>query len=242
MSRYRHAIVIGGSSGIGAALVRQLAADGVKVAAVARREDRLATVAAASPENIRTYLHDVSQPEEAAALFQKITGDLGGLDLLIYAAGTMPVVGPEEFDFPKDQAMVMVNCTGAVAWLNQAAIRFGNVGSGTIVAIGSVAGDRGRAGQPVYNASKAFLATYMEALRNRLAQKGITVVTVKPGPVSTEMTAHLDPKGFMSAEEAAKGILHKSQKSGEYYLKLSHRIIFWVIRHIPSSIFRRMKL
>src|SRR5258708_35076601 len=76
-----------------------------------------------------------------------------------------------------------------MAWLNEAAPRFARAGEGTIIGISSVSGDRGRRGQPAYCASKAALDTYLEALRNRLRRRGVTVVTVKPGPVDTPMTA-----------------------------------------------------
>jgi len=239
---YRYAVVIGASSGIGAELVKQLAASGCKVAAVARRKDLLEKLSAENPDLVSTYEHDVANPAEAPALFQKMTFDLGGLDLFIYCAGAMPEVGPQEFDFAKDKLMVDVNITGAIAWLNEAATRFGNVGHGALVGIGSVAGDRGRYGQPVYNASKAFLATYMEALRNRLNKRGVKVVLIKPGPTATEMTAHLNLKNAMPATTAASIILAKSNKAGEHYLKLTHKVAFAIIRNIPSPIFRKLSI
>ncbi len=241
MKTYHYAIVVGASSGIGAELVKQLVASGTKVAAVARRSDRLADLAKGWEDQILTYSHDVTHFHEVPELFQTICKDLGGLDLIIYSAGVMPEVGPEEFDFEKDKAMIDVNLLGGIAWLNEAAVRFENTGHGAIVGIGSVAGDRGRVGQPVYNASKAAFATYLEALRNRLAKKGVTVATFKPGPTATEMTAHLH-MNMMSAEQAAKLILEKSDRTGEHYLKLAHRIAFKIIRTIPSPIFRRLSV
>lgn len=242
MPKFERAIVIGASSGIGREIARQLARDGCKVAALARRRPELDSHAADNPDRVLTYAHDVTEYEAIPVLFQNITKDLGGLDLVVYAAGVMPPVRSDEFDFEKDRSMIEVNFLGAIAWLNQAAVRFGATGHGSIVAIGSVAGDRGRAGQPVYNASKAALATYMEALRNRLSKKGVNVVTVKPGPVATPMTADLDLKGAMPADVAARKIIAKADKTGEHYLKLTHRLIFFAIRHVPSFLFRRMKI
>jgi short-subunit dehydrogenase len=241
-SSYGFAIIIGASAGIGAELVKQLAASGTRVAAVARRADKLAELAAGREDKILTYVHDVTSTAEAPELFQRITGDLGGLDLFIYCAGVMPDVGIREYAFEKDNQMLDVNVVGAVAWIDQAALRFDNVGHGTLVGIGSVAGDRGRCGQPVYNASKAFLATYMEALRNRLSKRGVKVVTIKPGPVATDLIAHLHFHNAMSPSDAARITLEKSRKTGEHYLKFTHRIAFWIIRNIPSPIFRRLKI
>ncbi|HZH99135.1 MAG TPA: SDR family NAD(P)-dependent oxidoreductase [Fimbriimonadaceae bacterium] len=239
---YERAIVVGASSGIGAELVIQLAARGCKVAAVARRIDRLEALALADPEHIFGYQHDVRDYDAAPAAFAEITKHLGGLDLVIYASGVMPEVGPGEFDFEKDREIIEVNTLGAMAWLDLAAVRFSQVGAGTIVGIGSVAGDRGRAGQPAYHASKAALATYLESLRNRLWKKGVEVVTIKPGPVQTEMTKRLGLKNAMPADKAAELILKKSAKTGEHYLKITHRVIFAIIRLIPGPLFRRLPL
>lgn len=239
---YKRAIVVGASSGLGRELAYLLAESGCKTAILGTNEERLRFVASKAPGLLLPYVHDVRDAEAVPALFQQITKDLGGLDLIIYCSGVMPEVGPDEFNFEKDKQMIDVNLTGAVAWLNQAAIRFYETRSGTIVGIGSVAGDRGRAGQPVYNTTKAALATYLEALRNRLAKRDVRVVTIKPGPMQTEMTRHLHLRGAMLPHVAAKLVLKKSRKTGEHYLKLSHRLLFAVIRLIPSPIFRRLKI
>lgn len=232
---YKHAIIVGASSGIGLELVKQLSASGCKVAGVARRADRLDGM-----PNVIAFKHDATQYDEVPALFQEITKQLGGLDLIVYASGVMPAVGMHEYDFGKDKQMIDVNVLGCIAWMNQAAIRFENTRSGSMVAIGSVAGDRGRSGQPVYNASKAFVASYMEALRNRIARYGVKVVTIKPGPTKTEMTENLHMRGAMDPAQVASVILKKSRKTGEHYVKFSHRLIFWVIKRIPSPIFRKL--
>lgn len=239
----RKVIVIGASSGMGAEIVRVLALRGDKVVAVARRMDRLKALASECPANSVIPLeHDVAQFHDVPAAFTEACQLLGGLDAVVYAAGTMPEVGGSEFSFEKDRAMIDVNLTGAIAWLNLAATRFQNVGAGTIVGIGSVAGERGRQGQPVYNATKAALKTYLEALRNRLSKHGVKVVTIKPGPTETEMTAHLGLKGMMPAREAAEKIVRLMNSNGEHYLKFTHKVIFAVIRNIPSVIFRRLKI
>lgn len=242
MPDYRHAIVVGASSGIGEALVRRLVRDGARVAAVARRADRLEALAREFPNQVVPVVHDVHDYDAVPSLFMDVTKQLGGLDLIVYAAGVMPAVGPHEYDFEKDREMIEVNVLGAIAWLNQAAIRFENTKSGAIVGIGSVAGDRGRSGQPVYNTSKAALATYLEALRNRVAKLGVRVVTIKPGPTATEMTSHLHMKGMMDADKVAEVILQKSQRTGEHYVKFAHRVAFGIIRRIPSGIFRKLSI
>ncbi|HVT14031.1 MAG TPA: SDR family NAD(P)-dependent oxidoreductase [Fimbriimonadaceae bacterium] len=235
--QYKHAIVVGASSGIGLELVKQLAASGCRVAGVARHAEKLEGIPNALP-----FKHDVTHYGEVPALFQQITKELGGLDLIVYSSGVMPAVGAHEFNFEKDRQMVEVNLLGCIAWMNQAAIRFENTKAGSMVAIGSVAGDRGRAGQPVYNTTKAAMTTYMEAIRNRIAKYGVKVVTIKPGPTKTPMTADLHLRGAMDPAKVAAIILKKSRKTGEHYVKFSHRLIFYVIKRIPSPIFRRLGL
>jgi short-subunit dehydrogenase len=242
MGQFKHAIVVGASSGIGREIALQLAKSGCAVAAVARRKPKLDDLVDKSGQGVRVYEHDVTCFDEVPALFQRITGELGGLDLIVYSSGVMPIVEEDEFDFQKDRRMIEVNDLGAVAWLNEAATRFRGTGHGTILGIGSVAGDRGRMKQPVYNASKAFLHTYLEALRNRLSRHGVRVVTVKPGPVHTEMTAGVDIANAITPEQAATLILKRAGGNGEYYLSPVHKIVFSIIRNIPSWIFRRLSI
>lgn len=242
MSKYHRAIVVGASSGIGRELTLLLAESGCKVAAVARRSDRLEELEHAYPDRVFAVVHDVVSYHDVPALFVDTAGRLGGLDLVVYCSGVMPEVGPTEFDFAKDRSVIEVNVLGAVAWLNEAATRFQNTKSGTIVGIGSVAGERGRVGQPVYNASKAFLHAYLEALRNRLSKHGVTVTTIKPGPVQTEMTARLNLSGAMPAKDAARLILAKAPLGRDCFLKPTHRLIFWIIRNFPTRLFRRLKV
>ena len=192
------AIIVGASSGIGAALARRLGEAGCRLALLARREAELAHLSdtinrgasASVPRALaRPYVHDVTRSTEVPSLFARVAADLGGLDLVIYAAGVMPHVGEAEYSLEKDRLTVEVNLLGAIAWLNQAAECFVRSQAGTIVGISSVAGDRGRRGNPAYCASKAALDAYLEALRHRLVRSGVTVVTAKPGPVDTRMSA-----------------------------------------------------
>lgn len=239
----RHAIVVGASSGMGAALVRQLAQRGARVAAVARRADRLEEVRASAPDRILTYAFDVAQAGQTAELFERIATDLGGVDALFYAAGVMPPIDEGEYTFEKDRAMVEVNLLGAMAWMNLAAVRFEAARAGTIVGISSVAGDRGRRRNPAYASTKAGLTTYLEALRNRCSRYGVNVVTIKPGFVDTDMTRGLPGLFWLiSADEAASRILRLAdrQRSASGYVPGRWAVVMWVVRQIPSVVFRRL--
>ncbi len=241
------ALVVGASSGIGAALVRELVRRGYRVAAVARRQTELDQLAATLNANqptprVLAYAHDVKAFDEIPTLFQRIIHELGGLDMVIYNAGVMPAVGLDEYDFAKDKAQIEVNLLGAMAWLNETAARFQRAGNGRIVGISSVAGDRGRRGNPAYNTSKAALTTYLEALRNRLTQHGVNVTTIKPGFVQTDMLANA-AKTFwvISPESAAQQIVTAAEKNRQtVYIPWRWGLVMLIIRHIPSFIFRRM--
>ena len=190
------------------------------------------------PHSALTYSHDVTCYEEVPALFQQICRDLEGLDLIIYSAGYLPRVSQDEYNFEKDRLALEVNLLGAVAWLNQAAERFDRAGAGTIVGISSVAGERGRKGNPVYNASKAGLNTYLEALRMRLQPKSVTVLTAKPGSVSTPMTEGLGKLPLMiTPQEAASLILQAARdRRSTAYIPAKWRPIMFLIRNLPARL------
>ncbi len=246
---FRHALIVGASSGMGEALARRLAAAGARVALVARREEDLQRITAeindlCGDDRAIYQVHDVTDCAAVPALFEEVPRRLGGLDLVVYAAGLMLPVAFDEYDTSKDLAMLRVNTEGAVAWLNPAAQRFAALGAGTIVGIGSIAGDRGRTGAPIYNTSKAALHTYLEALRNRVSRRGVRVVTIKPGFVDTPMTQGLSGLFWLiSADRAAEIILKKAARGAVCaYVPARWRLVSWVIRSIPSWLFRRLNV
>ena len=248
MFKPRHVIVVGASSGMGEALARLLVKSGAKVALVARRREELEALAKSlngDSGKVRAfpYAHDVTQYEAVPELFQQIVHDLGGFDTIVYCAGVMPKVAVDEYDFAKDKQVYEVNVLGAIAWLNEAAKRLERQQSGTIVGISSVAGDRGRKGQPVYCSSKAALNAYLEGLRNRLGAKGVKVITVKPGPVRTPMTEGLKMPFMISADEAAAGIFKTIRHGCNWaYVPKIWWPIMTIIRMIPSVVFRRTNI
>jgi len=242
------AIVVGASSGIGEAVARRLAAEGTRVTLVARREDLLRSLAedigrTTSAERVAFRAHDVRNGDEVAALWDSIERESGPVDLLVFAAGVMPSVGPSEYEWRKDREILEVNLLGAVAWLDQAALRMEAARRGTIVGVSSVAGDRGRRGSPAYGTSKAALNCFLESLRNRLSQHGVDVVTVRPGYVATPMTAGLPlpAKATISAERAAMLILRAARKGPvDVYIPWPWAWVMRIIRWMPSFIFRRL--
>jgi short-subunit dehydrogenase len=139
--------------------------------------------------------------------------------------------------------MIEINLIGAMAWLNPVAEMFQSARAGQIVGISSVAGDRGRVGNPGYNTSKAGVTTYLEALRNRLTRHGVNVLTVKPGFVQTEMlkAAQGATPFVIKPEKAVEDIWSAMQKRKQViYTPSLWRWIMLVIQHTPSFIFRRL--
>lgn len=249
--RFRHAIVVGASSGLGAEIARQLASDGAAVALLARRDDQLRHVAdgiTANGGRAITRAHDVRRSETVPALLEDLVRELGGLDLLVYAAGIMNLPHEGEYDAAKDRAELEVNLLGAMAWTAPVAAMFEAKRAGTIVAISSVAGERGRRTFPAYSTSKAGLTAWMEALRNRVARFGVNVVTAKPGFVDTSLLDQLErrPRGLLltPAPKAARSILAAARRGGSPSVFVPRFLwpIVMVLRHMPSVIFRRLNI
>lgn len=241
-------IVVGASSGIGRAIAMLLAHEARPVAIVARRKEQLEAVAKEINDKVGAnravpFEHDVTEIETVDRLFTKIEAELGAADEIHFCAGIMPAVELDEFSTEKDSAMQMTNAVGCMAWVNAASRRFLPRKKGHIVGVTSVAGDRGRLDRPGYNASKAAQDTYLESIRNRLWRHGIRVTTARPGPVRTPMTEGLEVSMAISAEQAAKTILRARDRGRAIvYVPFKWRIIMFVIRSIPSFLFRRMSV
>ena len=239
------AIVIGASSGIGAALVRQLVAEGWSVAALARRADALAELArecAGGPGRVLVLAHDTRDSQAVADLLERIARDFGRIDLCIYAAGVMPKIERQSYDTALDLDMLAINFGGLVAWGNAVAGLFRTQRSGILVGISSIAGDRGRKGNPMYGASKAAMDHFLEALRNRLAEFNVHVCTIKPGYIDTPMTRGMPGLFWLiSAEQAAATILAAARGGANVrYVPWRWKIVGLVIKSIPSFLFRKL--
>jgi len=245
----RRAIIVGASLGMGAALARKLAKEGYTVALVARQKDKLDALCteinqSAGETCALAFPHDVTKYKEVPTLLKNIVAEIGGLDAFIFATGVnYPPGGMDKYNFENDRQMVEVNLIGAIAWITPVAEMFQNAKAGQIVGFGSVAGDRGRVGNPGYNTSKAGLHTYLEALRNRLSRHGVNVLTVKPGFVKTEMLkAAVGPTPLAIEPEKAADDIYKAMRKRKQtvYTPFFWAYIMLVIRHIPSFIFRKL--
>jgi short-subunit dehydrogenase len=243
----RGAIVVGASSGIGAALVRRLAQEGYAVAALARRSAELDELARACadakcPGRVFVHVHDTRDVEQVPELLEAIARELGHVDMAIYAAGVMPKIDKTTYDTSLDLDMLAINFGGVVAWFNALAGLFKSQRSGILIGISSIAGDRGRKPNPMYGATKAAMDHYLEALRNRLSECNVHVCTIKPGYIDTAMTQGMQGLFWLiSADEAARRIL-KAARSGANvrYVPWRWKLVGMAIRSVPSFLFRKL--
>lgn len=164
----------------------------------------------------------------------------------VVAFGSMYEQVKAEQDFSLAKDMIETNYLGAVSIIETIVSDFVSAGRGFIVGISSVAGDRGRQSNYIYGSSKAAFSAYLAGLRHRVYATNIQILTVKPGFVSTKMTAHLDLPNKLTAqpEEVANSIFRATQKnkSGTIYVKSIWRIIMLIIVHLPEFIFNKTKM
>ncbi len=247
LTPHRRGIIVGASGGIGSALSRKLAREGFTLALVDRNRSAVQSLCdeinriAGEPRAL-AYEHNITQYDSTADTLRRVIADLGGLDTLVYIAGVIHFPAMDEFNFVEDHKMIEVNLLGAMAWMSAAAPLFQSTKSGQIVGVSSVAGDRGRVGNPGYNASKAGLTNYLEALRNRLTRHGVNVLTVKPGFVKTTATLKNVKKLMFAVEpDTAADLIWDGMKKRKQtiYVAGIWKWIMLVIRHVPSVIFRR---
>jgi short-subunit dehydrogenase len=242
-------LVIGAGSGIGRALLRQLAAEGARLVVAGRRAEEMERLAAdcrvrfgveAAPESFDALDFDSHQAfiERCASRFE------GGFDGVALCHGEMPDEADARADPHVARRMIDVNYTSAVSLLEAASRNLDQRRSGWILALGSVAGDRGRPGNAIYGSTKAALATYLSGLRSRMARNGIPVVTVKPGVVDTGMTWGLPDLPLAAApERVARDAMRGVRRDrAVVYSPWFWAIIMRVIRWIPDRIFKRLDL
>jgi short-subunit dehydrogenase len=187
---------------------------------------------------------DILNFEGHQPLIEDAIQKLGGIDIALIAYGTLP-----------DQSKTMASHIDTLRELNINAVsvimistiisnHFEEHGSGTLAVISSVAGDRGRQSNYIYGSAKGAVSIYLQGLRNRLNDKGIKVLTIKPGLVDTPMTAHL-PKNFLFAkpEKIANDIFQAIERGKDVlYTPWFWRIVMFMVKHIPESIFKKLKL
>ena len=167
-------------------------------------------------------------------------------DTVVCAVGELGDQTRAEGDMTHAEQVMRTNFLGPALLLGLLAERFAARGSGAIVGISSVAGDRGRGSNYVYGAGKAGFSAFLSGLRNRLAGRGIRVVTVKPGFVRTRMTRDLRLPPLLTAapSEVGRAIYAAAEGGGRdiVYVRTVWRLVMAVIGAIPEPVFKRLRL
>jgi short-subunit dehydrogenase len=240
-------LILGATSSMARAFARRAAASGAGVLLAGRDRDDLAVLADDCRLRGARMAEAIDFDARELAGFIHLIKRMASEDGLLSAAvfvGSMPPQSEIDADPSLIPGVVTDSFTGPAQVLQMLAPLMEARRGGTVVGVGSVAGDRGRIGNYVYGAAKAGFATYLSGLRNRLTRAGGHVVTVKPGFVDTSMTWGL-PGMFLvaSPEKVAEDIWRAvDKKRNVIYTPFFWRYIMLIIRHIPEFIFKKMKI
>ena len=239
-------LVLGARSDMARAIAQAFAARGRPIQLAARRAETLEADRAdiALRHGVAVTLHEF----DALATEGHATFVEGLPELPAVAVSAVGLMGEQEANARDTAAAVRVmrsNFEGPASVLGVLANRFEARGSGTLVGISSVAGERGRAKNHVYGAAKAGFTAFLSGLRNRLAGRGVHVVTVLPGFVATRMTEGMDLPARLTAEpaEVAAAVVRAVERGRDV---VHVRRIWWAImlaiRAVPERIFKRMDI
>ncbi len=244
----RRVLIVGATSAIAHEAARLFAAQKARLFLVARKPERLAALASdlrvRGADQVETFRLDINDLARHPELLAKAAGVWGGLDAALIAHGNLP----EQISCEQDPAAMLeafqTNCLSVISLVTLLAEYFEQRRCGLIAVITSVAGDRGRRSNYVYGAAKGAVAIFLEGLRGRLLPAGVSVVTIKPGPVDTPMTAAV-PKGFLfaSARTVGKGVYRAMMARKQVvYVPWFWRWIMSALRMLPEVLFRRLDL
>ena len=241
-----HLLVIGASSDIAAATATRFATAGFRVSLASRNVNRL-----------QDYANDLHiRTQQAVDLYELDIRDQKSRNELLNALPELPSAVLCAVGYLGDQAEAQTELSAAEAiletnynavcyMLNPFADQFEKRGSGSIIAISSVAGDRGRKSNYLYGPAKAGLSAYLSGLRNRLFAAGVYVLEVRPGFVHTKMTAGMAlPEKLTASPEAVAEKIYQAavKKKDVIYVKSIWRLIMFVIRNLPEFVFKRTSL
>ena len=239
-------LILGATSDMARAIARGFAARGCAIQLAARDPARLEADRAdlETRHGVAVSLHAFDALDIAGhAAF------VAGLPELprvaVSAIGLMGEQPENEADMTRAAQVMRSNFEGPATVLGALANAMEVRGSGTLVGISSVAGERGRASNYVYGSAKAGFTAYLSGLRNRLAAKGVDVVTVLPGFVATRMTEGMELPARLVArpEEVADAVVTAVERGQEViYVRRIWRLIMAVIRAIPEAIFKKTSI
>jgi short-subunit dehydrogenase len=236
----KNAIIVGSSSGIGRALARILASHGYTVGVTGRRIALLDDLAREIGASVIVKPMDVSKPLEAMQALRELIAHMRDVELFVISAGT-GFPNPH-LEWAPEHETIAVNVVGFAAIANVAAAHLQARGSGAFVGISSIGALRGNLEAPAYNASKAFMSNYLEALRDRFAtlRLPIVVTDVQPGFVDTAMAKAANTFWMATPEKAAAQIYAAVRNRRRHvYVTKRWRLVAWIYKALPAWIIVR---
>ncbi|MEU0037736.1 MULTISPECIES: SDR family NAD(P)-dependent oxidoreductase [unclassified Streptomyces] len=202
----RVVLVTGASSGIGRAIAIALSKAGARVAAGARRADRVRSLAADAPGEMLALELDVTDPQSVRDAVEATVERFGALDVLVNNAGVMlsgQILGADTTEWTR---MVETNLLGSMYAVHSALPHLLR-SKGAVVQISSTSGRASSAASGVYSATKFGITAFSEALRQEVTEQGVRVVVVEPGFVATELATHItDPAIRTMAKNMAESM------------------------------------
>ena len=169
----------------------------------------------------------------------------GAIDVALIAHGSLPEQVDCQNNIVLCKETLELNGISPVLFAESFSTIMEKANQGTIAIIGSVAGDRGRKSNYVYGAAKGLISRYVQGLQHRFANTCIKIISIKPGPTDTPMTASFKQKGMKMAspKEVAEMIIDGIAKGKEViYAPGKWQLIMLVVQHIPSAIFNKLKI
>jgi decaprenylphospho-beta-D-erythro-pentofuranosid-2-ulose 2-reductase len=244
----RKILVLGATSGIAEATCRIWATQGASLFLVARNPQKLAAVAGdlrtRGASYVGTAVADLDDTDNHPELLAHAVNSLTGLDIAYLAHGILGDQAEAEQDFNAAAQIIYTNYMAPVSLLTWLANFCVQRHAGTLAVLSSVAGDRGRKSNYLYGSSKAGLSAFLGGLRNRVDREGVHVLTIKPGPTRTAMTAAM-PKSekFADVDSVAESIVSAIDKRKDVlYVPFQWQPIMFIIRNIPERIFKKLNL
>lgn len=243
-------IILGATSTIAEATGRLYASEGAELLLVGRQPLRLAAIAAdlrlRGAARVEIAERDLADTDDAFASFGEFVAVVGGVDHVLLAYGILGEQKRDECDLAAAEMNLQVNFTSAAAWALAAADVLERQGRGSLVVLGSVAGDRGRRANFVYGAAKAGLAALVEGIAHRFANTGPRAVIVKPGPVITPMTEGFTRRQgpLWATPETVAAIIRRAADRGGpvVYAPWFWRWIMLLIRLLPPRVFNQLDI
>jgi short-subunit dehydrogenase len=241
--------IFGATSGIAQAVSRLYAARGAALVLVGRDrpalEDEAADLRIRGAASVEVSTADFSDTNIVVRSAAEAFDAMGGLDVALVAYGALPDQSAAQTDPHAAANALLLNFVSPALLAGELANRFETQRSGTIAVITSVAGDRGRQSNYIYGAAKGGLQRFLEGLRHRLFSAGVGVLDIRPGFVSTRMTAHLPRTGPLWAEPdlVAKTVVAAIDGNRSVlYTPWFWRPVMTLVRGVPAFLFHRSKL